>query len=82
MLGVSLDPAYAHKLEQTAEAQIKENWNRTPERQKIVEEVEWTSKHPDSDENFYLIAGYTSGGAPYGITWEQAEKEGLPKNQE
>lgn len=82
MLGVSLDPAYVHKLEQTPEAQIKENWNRTLERQKTVEEVEWTSKHPDSDESFYLIAGYTSGGAPYGITWEQAEKEGLSKNQE
>ena len=22
------------------------------------------------------FAGYTSGGAPYGITWEQARKEG------
>ena len=34
-------------------------------------------EYPDSDENFYYIAGYTSGGAPYGITWEQAEAEGL-----
>lgn len=31
----------------------------------------------DQDENFYYIAGYTSGGAPYGITWEQAAEEGL-----
>lgn len=23
------------------------------------------------DDNFYFIAGYTSGGAPYGITWEE-----------
>lgn len=23
-----------------------------------------------SDDNFAFIAGYTSGGAPYGITWE------------
>lgn len=29
------------------------------------------------DANFYFIAGYTSGGAPYGITWEQAREEGL-----
>ncbi|WP_145089810.1 hypothetical protein [Sporomusa sp. KB1] len=27
----------------------------------------------DSDDTFYYIAGYTSGGAPYGITWEEAE---------
>ena len=31
----------------------------------------------EQDENFYFIAGYTSGGAPYGITWEQAAEEGL-----
>ncbi|WP_052427545.1 hypothetical protein [Neobacillus niacini] len=24
----------------------------------------------DSDENFYFIAAYTDGGAPYGSTWE------------
>lgn len=23
------------------------------------------------DDNFYFIAGYTSGGAPYGIIWEE-----------
>ena len=27
----------------------------------------------DSDEYFYYIAGYTSGGVPYGITWEEYE---------
>jgi ribosomal protein S18 acetylase RimI-like enzyme len=25
----------------------------------------------DSDENFYYIAGYTDGGATYGMTWEE-----------
>ena len=29
---------------------------------------------PESDENFAYIAGYTSGGAPYGITWEEQEE--------
>jgi len=27
----------------------------------------------DQDENFAFIAGYTSGGAPYGVTWEEWE---------
>ena len=27
--------------------------------------------NPDQDNNFYFIAGYTSGGAPYGVTWEE-----------
>ena len=31
----------------------------------------------EQDDHFYFIAGYTSGGAPYGITWEEAENEGL-----
>ena len=25
----------------------------------------------EQDENFSFIAGYTSGGAPYGVTWEE-----------
>ena len=25
----------------------------------------------EQDETFYYIAGYTSGGAPYGVTWEE-----------
>ena len=37
-------------------------------------------------ERFYYIAGYTSGGAPYGITWEEYEQnskeENYQKNQE
>lgn len=37
----------------------------------------------DSNQNseFYYIAGYTSGGAPYGITWEQYEKEIKEENE-
>lgn len=26
---------------------------------------------PDSDEHFAYIAGYTGGGAPYGVTWDE-----------
>lgn len=29
----------------------------------------------EQDENFYFIAGYTDGGFPYGITWEEYEEE-------
>ena len=25
----------------------------------------------ESDENYYFIAGYTSNGVPYGVTWEE-----------
>jgi len=33
---------------------------------KLEEQIE-----PFSDENFAFIAGYTSGGAPYGLTHEE-----------
>lgn len=26
---------------------------------------------PEQDDTFFFIAGYTSGGAPYGVTWEE-----------
>ena len=29
---------------------------------------------PDSDEHFAYIAGYTEGGVPYGVTWEEMEE--------
>lgn len=28
--------------------------------------------HSEMDGTFAFIAGHTSGGAPYGLTWEQA----------
>ena len=28
-------------------------------------------KIADQDDRFFYIAGYTSGGAPYGVTWEE-----------
>lgn len=32
---------------------------------------EWLEAHEDQDDTFFYIAGYTSGGAPYGVTWEE-----------
>lgn len=30
----------------------------------------------ESDDTFALIVRYTSGGVPYGVTWEEKEIEG------
>lgn len=35
----------------------------------------------EQDNYFYYIAGYTSGGAPYGITWEEAREQGLIESE-
>ena len=32
-------------------------------------------KIADQDERFFFIAGYTSGGVPYGVTWEEMGME-------
>jgi len=34
-------------------------------------EINLHDKFSNSDDRFYFIAGYTSGGAPYGVTWEE-----------
>ncbi len=31
-------------------------------------------ENPDQDEHFAFIVDYTSGGAPYGITWDEWEQ--------
>lgn len=33
--------------------------------------AEWAAFHADQNERFFYIVGYTSGGAPYGVTWEE-----------
>lgn len=38
---------------------------------KTNDKTKSTTFAEDSDENFYYIAGYTDGGAPYGVIWEE-----------
>lgn len=52
--------------------------NKVKKQQKLRKKQEKNSEgYIDSDENFYFIIGYTSGGIPYGITWEEAVEDGL-----
>jgi len=34
------------------------------------------------DEDHYMIMGFTSGGVPYGVTWEEASRDGLLEEEE
>ena len=47
--------------------------NRLEQKRKSQEELFCTDISCDSDETFAFIAGYTSGGAPYGVTWDEME---------
>ena len=40
--------------------------------QKAAEDI-YTQMYSDMDDTFAFIAGYTPGGVPYGVTWEQVE---------
>ena len=50
---------------------------KKPKKQETYEDF-----NPDQDDYFYFIAGYTPGGAPYGITWEEARRDGLIEDEE
>ena len=39
-------------------------------KQRVTESIH-TEMYSDMDRTFAYIAGYTPGGAPYGVTWEQ-----------
>ena len=67
MLGVDLDPDYVERAT-TAEMIRRAKITEKKEEQK---EQEWLAKHAHQNDQFYYIAGYTSGGAPYGATWEE-----------
>lgn len=70
LLGIKLDASYitqalaSHMV--TCEQRRKRRERRCQDQQFLCE------KGPDDcDDHFAFIAGYTSGGFPYGLTWEE-----------
>ena len=51
-------------------------------KKKVTNTDSYDVDNEDSDEYFYYIAGYTSNGVPFGVTWEQAIDDGLVENNE
>ena len=68
MLGNQFEPEYIDQLKRTIAGQIEPKQERKRSKE---EEVMVTSF--ESDDRFCYIAGYTSGGAPYGVTWEEMD---------
>jgi len=70
ILGVGLDREYVEKLILSVKNRIIEKQRlKEGEKQELASEISW-----DSDETFAYIAGYTSAGFPYGVTWEELEE--------
>lgn len=49
----------------------RQELNRKKNRKRKRLESTSAFQRDDQDDTFFFIAGYTSGGAPYGVTWEQ-----------
>lgn len=64
-IGYEFKPGYVENL-------LKSEAIRIEQLRKKKEEKRLDEEYNDSQNDmFYFIAGYTSGGAPYGVTWEE-----------
>ena len=72
MLGVKLDEQYVLQALQCHEHAIAARQRKKAEKKQALDKLPF-----DSDDYYYFIAGYTSGGFAYGITWEEAERDNL-----
>ncbi|MCW3111023.1 MAG: hypothetical protein JWQ09_5529 [Segetibacter sp.] len=78
------------KISEERKKQITDAYKRMiEERQKKKQEKEEKEKQETisiyseySNEEFAFIAGYTSGGAPYGIKWEEQELEDFNREEQ
>jgi hypothetical protein len=64
-LGVPLDQVHVERLKRTVEGQSRAKQRAKLEKKNRELQELWE----DSDETFAYVAGYTSGGVPFGITW-------------
>lgn len=70
-MGMTFDEEYKKKM---IEIMVKreEQRKRTKERAKeIKDQKEFESMAEDTNDDFYYIVGYTSGGAAYGVSWDE-----------
>lgn len=68
MLGVNISPEREKEIRATVE-----NKRLAKQRRKGEEEAAEWGVEGGCDENFAYIAGFTPGGAPFGVTWEEIE---------
>jgi len=70
MLGVALDPVYVAALRQTLQNASQRSAVPTHEEPEIPD-----GYGEDWDDDFEYIAGFTPGGAPFGVPWPSGDPE-------
>ena len=75
LLGVSLTNEQIDREKEAVKAYQELQRVKKANRKRIREQKRMKKDNPvfheEQDDTFYYIAGYTSGGAPYGVTWEE-----------
>lgn len=75
LLGVSLTKEQIDREKAAVKAYQEIQRAKKAKRKRIREQKRMEKDNPlfseYQDDTFYYIAGYTSGGAPYGVTWEE-----------
>lgn len=66
-IGVEFSQEYLDRIKKSEQERIL---NMQRERAK-KEQEHMNELYSDSDDTFCFIAGYTDGGVPYGVTWEE-----------
>ena len=71
-LGVEFDALYLSRLQESFLRDFPPEKKHTPITQ--WEFDRYHGRDPESDGTFAYIAGYTAGGLPFGVTWEEMEQ--------
>lgn len=74
LLGFTFTEEQIAKEKRAVEARRQQELAKKRKRKLRRQEKKQGGPHPvqmEQDDRFFFIAGYTSGGAPYGVTWEE-----------
>ena len=75
LIGIEISEEYENQLKQSIEVLKRQRQLRKDKKEQELNPI----SEFDSDENFAFIAGYTSGGFPYGIMHEEMDE--INKNE-
>jgi len=71
MLGVQIDNAREVEIRASIESRAEVRRHH----REALAQIRFYDLCSDSDDTFAYIAGYTAGGVPYGVTWEELGEE-------
>lgn len=74
VLGIAFDAKWREQIALTLENARLAKARRRAERSGTAAGAGGMEFGVDFDDHFAFIAGYTEGGAPFGVTWEEREK--------